>query len=273
MPDSEEQEYLLGTDQAELERLGFQHRLWAPQTVALWEEAGFGPGMTLLDLGSGPGYASVELAQLAGRDGSVIAVDLSHRFLQHLDSLAPAPGAAPIRTLQSDAHRLDLADASVDGAWARWVLCFTADPGAVTGEMARVLRPGGRFAILDYVNYRAFTVAPKSPAVERVLDATEASFRAHGGSGDVGMELPRLLAEAGFVLTHLEPVVRVARPGSPLWQWPTTFFRGYTASLVELGLLTDDEAAAFHAAWATLSEDPHAFFFTPPLIGIVATRR
>jgi SAM-dependent methyltransferase len=273
MTDREEQEYLLGTHQAELERLGFQHRLWAPQTVALWEKAGFGPGMTLLDLGSGPGYASVELAQLAGRSGGVIAVDLSQRFLQHVDALVPAPGAAPIRTLQSDAHRLDLDDASVDGAWARWVLCFTADPGAVVREVSRALRPGGRFAILDYINYRALTVSPKWPAIERVIDATNESFRVHGGSGEIGRELPRLLRDAGFSTVDIEPVVRVARPDSPLWQWPSTFFRGYTPTLVELGLLTHDEAAAFHAAWDALSQNPDAFFFTPLLIGIVATRR
>jgi SAM-dependent methyltransferase len=273
MVSSEDREYLLGTHQAELERLGLQHRLWAPQTVALWERAAFAPGMTLLDLGSGPGYASVELAQLAGRNGGVIAVDLSQRFLQHVDSLVPVPGAAAIRTLQNDAHSLDLADASVDGAWARWVLCFTADPGAVAAEVARVLRPGARLAVLDYVNYRAFTVAPRSPAIERVIDATDASFRAHGGSGTVGMELPRLLDQAGFGAIDIEPVVRVARPGAPLWQWPTTFFRGYTPALVAMGLLTEDEAAAFHAAWDAMSQNPHAFFLTPPLIGIVAARR
>jgi SAM-dependent methyltransferase len=271
MTQREEQEYVLGTHERELERLGFQHRLWALPTTSLWDRAGFSRGMTLLDLGSGPGHAAVELAQIAGVDGGVVAVDLSRRFLDHLRGVKPPPGAAPIRTLQGDAHRIDLDDASVDGAWARWVLCFTADPGAVVREVSRVLRPGGTFAILDYCHYRGFIVAPHSPAIERVIEATDASFRMHGGSGDVGLELPRMLADAGLEVTHFEPVVRLARPHSPLWQWPTTFFRGYTATLAELGLLGDDDVAAFHDAWNALSGNPHAYFFTPPMVGIVAT--
>jgi SAM-dependent methyltransferase len=269
----EENEYVLGTHDAELERLGFQHRLWAVTTSALWERAGFGRGSTLLDLGAGPGYATLDLAQLAAADGHVIAVDASRRFIAYLDALQPAPGAARIRTLVGDVHRLDIEDGSVDGAWARWLLCFTADPADVIREVARVVRPGGTFAILDYCRYRGFTIAPPGPAIERVVAATDESFRVHGGSGDVGMVLPRLLAEAGFDVTHLEPVVRLARSGSPLWQWPGTFFRSHIRTLVELELLQPHEAEAFLAEWDERSRDPNAYFLTPPMLGIVATRR
>jgi SAM-dependent methyltransferase len=271
--DREANEYVLGTHVAELERLGFQHQLWAAVTAPLWERAGFGRGSTLLDVGSGPGYATLDLAQLASADGAVIAVDASRRFIAHLASLTPPPGAAPIRSFVGDVHSLELDDASVDGAWARWVLCFTADPAGVIREVARVLRPGGTFAILDYCRYRGFTIAPLGAAIERVIDATEQSFRVHGGNGDVGLDLPRLLAEAGLELTHMAPVVRLARSGSPLWKWPETFFRGHVRTLVELDLLQHHEAEAFLAEWDARSRDPHAYFLTPPMLEIVATRR
>jgi SAM-dependent methyltransferase len=269
----EDNEYVLGTDAAELERLGFQHRLWAAPTVALWERAGFGRGSRLLDIGSGPGYATMELAQLAGAGGAVTAVDISRRFLSHLQSLHPPPGAAPIRTLVGAADNMEVEDSSIDGAWARWVLCFTPDPAAVVREAARVLRPGGSLAILDYCRYTTFTVAPPSTAIDRVIAAADESFRRSGGSGDVGLSLPRILTDSGFDVAHIEPVVRLARSGSPLWKWPETFFRGYLATLLELELLHRSEADAFLTDWDARSRDPHAFFLTPSMLGIVATRR
>lgn len=63
---ADEIEYVLGTDDAELARLGFQHQVWARVTVAAWEHAGFHRGATLLDVGCGPGYATFDLASLVG---------------------------------------------------------------------------------------------------------------------------------------------------------------------------------------------------------------
>jgi hypothetical protein len=71
----------------------------------------------------------------------------------------------------------------------------------------------------------------------------------------------------------MEPVVRLARSDSPLWKWPETFFRSYVRTLVELELLQNGEADAFFEDWAARSTDPHAFFLTPSMLGIVATRR
>jgi len=57
-------DYLLGMEPAEVARLERQHAAWHGQTHRVWELAGFGAGQTLVDLGSGPGFAAVELAQL-----------------------------------------------------------------------------------------------------------------------------------------------------------------------------------------------------------------
>lgn len=268
----EEREYLLGTDEAERVRLGFQHQVWAEPTARAWEQGGFGPGQTLLDVGCGPGYASFDLAARVGRHGRVIAVDISQRFLEHLRTQARARGVAQIEAVHADVEQLDLPPASVDGAFARWVLCFAADPEAVVRGVARALRPGGRFVVLDYAHYEAFTIAPRREPVERVIRATAASMRARGGNPDIGRELPALVRRHGLEVVHLEPVVRAARPGSALWEWPASFFAHYTATLVEMGLLRAAEADEFHAEWRRLSADPAAYFFTPPLVALVAAK-
>src|SRR5687768_13096919 len=86
----DEKEYVLGTDGAELERLGLQHQLWLAQAAAAWERAGFRRGSRILDVGCGPGFATIDLAERIGPTGEVLAVDISPRFLAHLEQLAKA---------------------------------------------------------------------------------------------------------------------------------------------------------------------------------------
>ena len=75
---SENNAYILGTDAQELHRLGIQHQVWASQAHKGWKLANFRAGQTLLDLGSGPGFCSKELAYLTGKSGKVIAVDTTN---------------------------------------------------------------------------------------------------------------------------------------------------------------------------------------------------
>jgi len=268
-----EREYVLGTDADELRRLGFQHQVWAATTARLWELARFGPGQRLLDLGCGPGYATADLAPLVGTTGEVVAVDVSRRFLASLEQLVAARGLHNVTWLEQDATTLELAPESLHGAFARWVLCFTPDPAAVIAGVHRALAPGARFAVMDYANYEAFTMAPASVAIDRVIAATGRSVRLHGGDFSVGRALPQLMHAAGFEVTHVEPIVRVARPGDALWEWPATFFANYLPTLLDLELITSDERDAFMETWQARSADPAAYLVTPTMVGVVGVKR
>ncbi|MGH8442569.1 MAG: SAM-dependent methyltransferase, partial [Nevskiaceae bacterium] len=57
-----ERDYVLGTHDEEIARLGLQHELWRPRMLAGWDRAGFKEGMRIVDVGAGPGYATVDLA-------------------------------------------------------------------------------------------------------------------------------------------------------------------------------------------------------------------
>jgi SAM-dependent methyltransferase len=270
---TEEREYLLGTDEAELRRLGFQHQVWAAEAAQGWERGGFGPGQRLLDVGCGPGYATFDLARLVGPSGHVTGVDVSARFISHVQSEAATRGEAHVTAEVQDVEALDLPAEHFDGAFARWVLCFVARPAAVVEGVARALRSGGRFVVQDYSLYAALQLAPPSAAFERVIAAVTASWREGGGEPDVGAVLPSLLAGAGFDVSHVRPISRIARPGTALWQWPRSFFDNYLPLLVRNGYLTEDESAAFDALWEDRSRDPGAYFCTPPMVEIVAVRR
>jgi SAM-dependent methyltransferase len=270
---AEEREYLLGTDDDELARLGFQHQLWAGEAVAAWSRAGFGPGQALLDVGCGPGYATLDLARLVGPAGRVHGVDVSERFVAHLRTRAQALGARSVTAEVLDLTVDDLAEGGFDGAYARWLLCFVADPAAVVRRVAKALRPGAAFVVWDYLKYDGLAMCPGDPAFDRVFGAMVESWRATGGDGEIGRRVPRMMADAGLDVVHVEPVIRGARPRDPLWQWPRTFYSNFLPTLVRGGFITRADADAFDARWAERERDPAAFFSTPPQVTVIGVKR
>jgi SAM-dependent methyltransferase len=269
----QDQEYVLGTGEDELVRLGFQHRVWSAAAFAIWERAGFRLGQTLVDVGCGPGYATVDLAQLVGTAGRVIAVDQAPAFVAHLEARARALGLRNLETRVGDVEQAGAFAAGADGAYARWVLCFVKDPQAVVAAVAQSLRPGGVFAVQDYYHYTGIQLAPPSQAFRRAIEAVDRSWRERGGDPDVGCRLPAMMANAGFDIRDVRPVVRIARPGSSLWEWPATFFRNYLPVLVEMGLLTAEERRAFDVDWVERSKSPAAFFASPPVVDVIGIKR
>ena len=264
--------YHLGTSDEELIRLGFQHQAWQDATATLWARAGFGFGQTLLDLGCGPGFATLELARLVGKTGQVHALDASEKFVDYLQACIEAAGLQNIDVKCGDVHSIGLDGRSVDGVFARWLLCFVTDPAKACAEVARVLRPGGVFLAWDYFNYQAVHVYPLRRSIEKLFASYYQSAIDHGGSYDIGQRLPRMMQDCGLELIHLEPINRIARPGSAIWHWVSLFNASYLPRLVDQGLMTVREAGQFRRDWRDLEADPSAFFFSPPMLGIIARK-
>jgi SAM-dependent methyltransferase len=202
----------------------------------------------------------------------MLAIDRSRRFIEHVRDGAEARGLANIRAEVAEIGELRLEPASLDGCFARWVFSFLSDPGPVVEGLARALRPGGRLVVMDYCHYLGFLIAPSSAVTRRVIVAVHAAISAHGDP-DVGSVLPAMMADAGLEVRSIRPLVRSARPGDPLWQWPATFFASFLPTLVDAGALTADDHRAFMDEWAARSRDPGAYLLTPPMVEIIADRR
>ena len=80
-----ERDYVLGTHDEELARLGLQHRIWRPIALDCWQKAGITIGSRVLDVGAGPGYAATDLAEIVGPTGKVVAVERSSNFVRALE--------------------------------------------------------------------------------------------------------------------------------------------------------------------------------------------
>jgi ubiquinone/menaquinone biosynthesis C-methylase UbiE len=276
-------EYVLGTGSDEGVRLGLQHRLWSAAAHQLWERAGLQPGQTVMDLGCGPGHASVDMAQIVGPTGRVIAIDESATFLKQLRDHAESRRLSNIERVLGDVQSLDECiqdgagpdgQGTIDMAYARWVFCFLGEPEGVIRGLRRMLRPGGRIAIQDYFNYeRCLTLAPRREAFTKVINAVGASWRSRGGDTDVMAKLPDMLIRHGFEVAHLDVVQKIARPGSTMWHWPNSFWRTFVPKLVESGFITAEDQVAFAKVWEDASKDPSSFIQLPPVFELVAVKK
>jgi arsenite methyltransferase len=103
------------------------------------------PGGVALDVGSGPGNVTASLARAAGPEGLALGVDISEPMLARAVRNEAGP---QVGFIKADAQRLPLRDNTIDAVVSTAVLQLVPNPTTALVEIARVLRPGGRLAIM-----------------------------------------------------------------------------------------------------------------------------
>lgn len=123
---STERAYTMGRSAEETQRLITQASLYADNTRRLFEVAGIGHGMKVLDLGSGAGDVALLVADLVGPTGSVIGVDHNPTVLDVARLRATEAGLTNVQFVDGDAQVLELPD-DFDALVGRLVLMYVAD--------------------------------------------------------------------------------------------------------------------------------------------------
>ena len=153
---------------------------------------GLSPGDRVLDIACGPGNFSRAFAAAVGASGLVVGLDASRTMLERGASELGRSGFGNLALIRGDATALPFVDDSFDG-----VCCFAAlhlfeDPWAGLDEMARVLRPDGRIALMTSVQRQ---LAPRGPI--KLLTERLSGIRVFGQQ-----ELVEALQKRGFQEVH-----------------------------------------------------------------------
>jgi SAM-dependent methyltransferase len=269
---SSERGYVLGTNNEELTRLGLQHSVWRPAAMACWQRAGITVGTRVLDIGAGPGYAALDLAEVVGPTGSVVAVERSTRFVQAGRAACQARRLANVRFHELDLMTEPLPETGFDAAWVRWVASFVSSPALLLERLAEAIRPGGVAIFHEYADYATWRVAPQSRLVEEFVRQVMESWRAAGGEPDIALALPPLLVAHGFRIRSATPRVFCVRPRDHVWRWPAAFLDINLNRLLELGRVEEGWVAAVRREFAAAESNPDTFMVTPMLLEIIAER-
>lgn len=265
-----ERDYVLGTDDVEIARLGVQHDVWTPRMLECWDRAGIDDGMRVLDVGCGPGYATLDLGQRVGPTGEVVGVERSQRFVTYGQQRCLARGTDHVHFVQQDV--LEPLPDDFEASWCRWVASFVRSPDQLVANIAAALRPGGVAMFHEYANYATWRMAPRRPLLEEFVGHVMASWRDAGGEPDVALQLPALLEKHGFRITHLEPIVWVLSPQQPQWRWLASYLESGPERLQQLGRVDAGWIERLHAELREAEAQPGQRMMTPMVLEIIAER-
>jgi arsenite methyltransferase len=157
-------------------------------------------GETVLDLGSGAGADVLISARRVGATGKAIGLDMTDEMLALARGNAEQAGVQNVEFHKGYIEAIPLPDASVDVVISNCVLNLSGDKPRVLREAARVLRPGGRFAISDVI------------ADEDMDDATRADMQKWTGciaGALTKQEFEKALVDAGLVNIEIRETHRV----------------------------------------------------------------
>lgn len=189
-------EYPLGSDARELERLDLQGRLLAPATRTILESAGLGPGMRVLDLGSGAGDVAFVVADLVGSSGEVIGVERSPDSCAKASWRAEQRGLRNVRFVEGDIQA-DAPAHDLDAIVCRLVLMYVPDPAAVLRRHAATLRRGGLVVPIELDLATARSV-PETPLVAQAISWMTDTFSRTGVHTSLGPRLWEVERDAGL---------------------------------------------------------------------------
>ena len=264
-------EYVLTTSLTEEARLKRQHDLWLEDTRSLWRRARLSREQSILEIGSGPGFTTLDLARYIGASSKITTIELSPNFAEKCaERMKDYPN---VTVLNADLLEIDLGENQYDAVFGRWIWMFLPNIDQVLQKILKSLRPGGVICFQEYVDYGAMNLSPPQPILETVRHAITKSFRDAGGDPDVVRKLLPLFEASGLEIELLEANGKLIRPSDPFWDWPTEWYQTYLPTLLAKGYLNEIEVKTFETVWKNCSAVPGTFWISPTVSSVIARKK
>jgi len=242
-------------------------RWLGPATETMLAAAGVQSGSRVLDIAAGAGEQTLSAARRAGREGYVLATDISPTILRYARGAAEKAGLANVETRELDGERHDLLPAgSFDAAISRVGLIYFPDQQRALAGIRHALREGGRFAAVVYSTPDRNPFFALPVGIIRRRAQLPPPLPGQPGPFSLGGEgvLQRTLEQAGF------RDVRVQKVDSPL-RVPTAaecvrFERESFGALLQMmsGMGDEERAATWAEIESTLAQFETAEGFVGP---------
>jgi ubiquinone/menaquinone biosynthesis C-methylase UbiE len=263
--------YALARSKQEHERLTRQATLLEAMTERLLREAGLEAGMRVLDVGSGAGDVAFLAAELVGRHGSVVGIDIDGDGLDAARRRAELLGLRNVSFVEGDVRSAAL-DGAFDAAIGRLVLAYVDDPAAALRAIAERVRPGGVLAFQELdldsgVHARSFPAGTLWDETERRVIET---FARAGTQLRMGRQLFAAFLAAGLPAPamHEEALVGGGADFAG-YAWLADVARSLAPLMDKLGVASADNLG-LETLTARIREDAvarGAVVWSPPLIG------
>lgn len=223
----------------------------------------FVSGRSVLDVGSGAGTLTVDIAQ-AVHPSIVTALEFDPEAMEVSKAEFQRRGATNIDIAQGDVHALPFEDNRFDVVHAHQVLQHVHDPVQALKEMRRVCKVGGVVAVRDS-DYRGFAWYPEDPRLTQWLHLYDAAARDNGGEPDAGRMLYAWAKQAGFKDVEASSSTWCyATPETRAWwggMWADRILHSKIATqLLDQKRATPDDLQAISSSWKRWAADEHGWF-------------
>ncbi len=224
------------------------------------------PGMNVLDVGSGPGTITVDLARIVF-PGKVIGIDASEAVVAEATEHARELGVANVEFRVADAYDTGFEPGSFDVVHAHQVLQHLARPVEALAAWRVLVAPDGLVAARD-CDYVGSVIHPETQGIRDWRDSYVALARSNGGNPDAGRRMKGWAREAGF--TDITAT-------ASLWTWsddPTREWWGglwadraveseYATGVIESGIGDRALLDSVRDGWRGWRDDHDAIMFMP----------
>jgi ubiquinone/menaquinone biosynthesis C-methylase UbiE len=271
MANISKEDYILGVNEYELDRLRFQHGVWKSVTDGFFDRLGIKKGMKILDAGSGPGFASFDLLERTGVTGEVTALEPSEMYLNYFKQECEKRKIKNVKFINGTAETAKIPENYFDIIYSRWVIGFVPDPDLFIEKLAASLAPGGVIAIEDYA-FNRLLLYPTGGDYEKVSLAVMEFWKLNGGDLCIAARIPAIFKKLGIKLIDFHPNCIAGGPDTGIFEWHHRFITQHVPAMVEKNLLSKETGDAILKDWENHRSNPEAVFFSPLVVDVAGRK-
>jgi SAM-dependent methyltransferase len=258
--------YVHARNGGEYQRLRDQAMMWQRATEEVLDRIGLAPGMSCLDVGSGPGAVMRLMADRVGPQGRVTGIEIDGALGAQALADLRAQGGTSFEIIAANMLELDqVPGAPFDLTFCRLFLMHMQEPVAALEKMLYWTKSGGTVVAQEF-DFGAIAVEPLCPAMAEFNRVFEGVFRGHGRNLRAGRQLPAQFEAAGLGLPDDTLAEAKFLPLSEMASMLIGVYQGLFTAGIALGISDPARAEAFKADMTEAGADGRYYCLTPILI-------